>query len=414
MPKITRQKLKLNDRDYRSDPVGAFAKLRETGPLFPARLFGFGNIWLATTYQACDEILKNDVLFCRNPRNAGKRNYFVFQLLLPGIFQKLSNNMLAMDEPDHRRLRTLVDQAFQRRSVGEMTPSISRIIDDHLNKLPDLIDPVSGQVDLVEHLARPIPLAVICEILGLPESDRPKFKEWFAGFSNIRSLFGILKVMPGLRKTIRYLQQQFESVKKQPRPGLISALVEVEQGGDRLSDKELISMVMLLLLAGHETTVHLISTSILTLLAHPNVTADLMADSNRAPPIVEEMLRYNSPAQFSKPRFVTKDTQFHGINLHRGESVMPAIASANLDPLRFESPERFDWQRPDNHHLGFGTGPHVCLGMKLARVETETVLLKLFEKFPNVSAGFDLKSPDWSTRLGFRALASLKVHLGHG
>jgi len=163
------------------------------------------------------------------------------------------------------------------------------------------------------------------------------------------------------------------------------------------------------LLAGHETTVHLVSNSILTVLQLPKVRRTLLDDWTKVESAVEEMLRYNSPAQFGKPRFVTRDTEFHGQRLSRGEVVMPVLASANYDPARFENPTEFQVDRPKNYHLGFGAGPHVCLGLKLARAETQVVLERLFTRWPNLQPAFEPSSPDWSKRLGMRSLNTLTV-----
>jgi cytochrome P450 len=317
--------------------------------------------------------------------------------------------MIGADEPDHRRLRSLVDQAFQRQNIAQLRPRIGELTHQQLDRVRQIAARNGGQVDLIEHLARPVPLAVICELLGLPEEDRPKFKQWFSSFANIQSLGSIVKVVPGLRKTLNYLRGQFAQVRRQPGAGLITALVEAEHSGDRLSDDELQSMVMLLLLAGHETTVHLLSTSILTLLQLPEVKRTLLADWSAIDSAVDELLRYNSPAQFAKPRFVTQDVEFHGQRLRRGDMVMPILASANYDPTRFANPTEFIIDRPQNYHLGFGAGPHVCLGLKLARAETQVVLESLFTRWPDLQAGFELSAPDWSTRLGMRSLKSLTV-----
>ena len=202
---------------------------------------------------------------------------------------------------------------------------------------------------------------MICEVLGLPDEDRAKFKQWFGGFANMKSLLRLLlKLLPGLRKTTKYLSRQFEQVRQEPRAGLITALVQAEQAGDRLSEDELLSMAMLLLLAGHETTVHLISNSILTVLQRPEVRRKLLEDPSQVESAVEEILRYHSPAQIAKPRFATEDVEFHGQHLKRGDAVLPVLASANCDPERFENPAEFKIDRAQNFHLTFGSGPHVC------------------------------------------------------
>jgi cytochrome P450 len=407
--KLARFKLRLSAIEYRERPFKAFGRLREMGALVPARLPIFGNVWLVTTYEAVNEILKNDKLFCRDPISAGRNNFWVINLMLPGLVRRLSQNMLGKDEPDHRRLRSLVDQAFQRQSTSDFRPRIKELVDQQLDCVEHVAAKNGGEVDLIEHLARPIPLAVICELLGLPAEDRPKFKKWFSSFANIKTILGLVKVVPGLRRTLKYLRGQFEIVRQHPNQGLITALVEAEQAGDRLSDDELQSMVMLLLLAGHETTVHLLSNSILTLLQLPAVKQPLLDDWSKIDLVVEEMLRYNSPAQFSKPRFVTADTELHGQALRRGEVVLPVLSAANYDPAQFENPAEFRIDRPNNHHLGFGAGPHVCLALKLARAETEVTLERLFTRWPHLQPAFDLSNADWSRRIGMRSLNTLVV-----
>ncbi|MCA9215138.1 MAG: cytochrome P450 [Planctomycetales bacterium] len=404
-----RLKLNLTAIEYRADPFTAFGRLRDMGTFVPARIPLIGNLWLATTYDAVNDVLKDDSLFCRNPKNAGRRNFPMLQLMMPGLFRVMAKNMIGMDEPDHRRLRSLVDQAFQRQSIDDLRPTIKQIVDDQLDYVEELAKQQNCKVELIEHLCRPVPLAAICQLLGLPAEDQPNFKKWFNSFTRIQSVWGIVKIVPGMSKTIKYLRHQIEEVRRNPRPGLMTALVEAEQAGDRLNDQELQSMVMLLLLAGHETTVHLITNAVLTLLQMPDVRDQLLADWTLVDPAVEEVLRYCSPVQFAKPRFVTTDTEFHGHSFKRGEVVMPCLASANYDPHRFEQPDRFIFDRPRNYHLDFGAGPHVCLGLKLARAETQIALERLFTRWPDLQPTFEPSTPDWSRRLGMRSLNSLEV-----
>ena len=407
MPQLPRQKINLSGIEYRATPIAAFGRLREMGPVVPARLMIVGNIWLITTYEAVQDALKDHQLFCRDSQNAGRNFWMLNAARLLGL-GSLVENMINKDEPDHRRLRSLVEQAFFRQNIDEMRPTITRLVDEQLDQIETSLD-ANNRVDLIAELARPIPLTSICELLGLPQEDRPKFKRWFSSFADIQSLWGIVKIIPGIRKTMKYLRRQFDEVRESPRVGLVSALVAAEQSGDKLSDEELLAMVMLLLLAGHETTVHLISTSIWTMLSHPTVRAELTSDWSRIEPAVTEMLRYNSAAQFAKPRFVTRDTVFHGQPLKRGEMIMPVLASANYDPARFENPHEFQIDRPDNYHMTFGAGPHVCLGLKLARLETEIVLQQLFTRWPELRATLDAKDADWSKRMGMRSLKTLFV-----
>lgn len=341
----------LSAIEYRESPFEAFGRLREQGPVVRGRVFsGMGKVWLVTTYAAVDELLKNDRLLCRDPRHAGRSLVvlrLLVQMLMPGAFRILSQNMLGMDGPDHRRLRSLVDQAFQQQSISQLRPRIEELVDLQLDYVDELATQNNGEVDLVEHLARPIPLAVICELLGLPEEDRAKFKQWFGGFANMKSLLrGIVKLVPGILKTFKYLRSQFEHVRRNPRSGLITDLMQAEEAGDRLSEDELLSMTFLLLLAGHETTVHLISNSLLTVFQLPEVRRTLVEGASQIEQAGEEFLRYCSPAQVAKPRFVTEDVEFYGQQLKRGDAVVPVLASANYDPERFDNPTEFRIKRP--------------------------------------------------------------------
>ena len=310
MSALNRQKINLAAREFRETPFEAFTRIRELGPVVPARIPLIGNVWLTTTYQAVADSLKNDQLFCRDPKNA-KIKKFSFMTVMPLLFRRMADNMVAKDEPDHRRLRSLVDQAFNRQEIGAMRPRVEEIVDAHLSGLEGAARE-TGRADIIERLARPVPLAVICELLGLPAEDRPRFTKWFSSFSHLKSIAGLWRIIPGMWKLQAYLEKQFKIVRENPRPGLMSALVQAEENGDRLNDSELLSMVLLLLIAGHETTVHLASTSVLTMLQMDNVRAELESDWSKLDAAIDEMLRYNAIVQFAKPRFVTQDTEFHG------------------------------------------------------------------------------------------------------
>ncbi len=411
MSRLTRQKIQWSAPEFRSNPFEAFRRLRDKGPLVPARMAIVGDIWLATTYLAADEVLKNDQLFCRDPRNAGRRFLGAIQWIMPVFFRRISQSMISVDEPQHRRLRSLVDQAFQQQRINQWQPRISQLVDQQLDQVAQIAARHQGEVDLMEHLARPVPMSVIGEVLGLPANDRARFKEWFASFAQLRSPWGILKVVPGLRKSMNYLREQFAQARQKPGDGLISALVASEVAGDRLTEDELLSMVTLLLLAGHETTVHLIGNAILTLLQNGSVRRALQRDWTQVEDAVEEILRWTSPVQFAKPRFVTVETEFHGQRLRRGEAILPLLASANYDPDRFERPEEFVLNRTANYHLAFGSGPHVCLGLKLARMETQIVLERMFTRWRELQPAFDISQPDWSPRMGMRSLRTLNTLL---
>ena len=405
----TRQRIKLNlsSRSFRDDPWTSFSRLREMGPVIQAKVPLLGKCWVATTYDAVNQCLKESDRFVRNPSSAGRKTFVQFQWMIPRSFMALSNNMLASDGQDHRRLRSLVDQAFARRNIDSMSDRIERIALDQLEIANSHVE--NGKVDLVEHFAQPLPLTVICELLGLPLEDRAKFKQWFAPLANANSVWSLLAISSGVRKLVRYLKALFQRVRQSPCEGLVSELVQAEHDGQQLTESELLAMVFLLLVAGHETTVHLIVNSVYALLVNPDAKSRLMADGSLLEAAIEEVLRYAAPIQIAKPRFVAQDTQFFGQKLKRGELLIPLLASANYDPARFENPHQFDIDRKSNYHLTFGSGPHVCLGMKLARNETYHAIQALFDRWPDLRAAFDLSAPDWSRRIGVRGMKSLVI-----
>lgn len=408
------QEFDLVSREFNQDPFPTFARLRACGPLVQTRLPLIGKVWMTTTYAAAKDVLRDDKTFVRDPRNAGGKRMAGLPWWLPRIVGALAANMLGRDEPDHRRLRTLVEDAFQRRSVEGMRPRIVALADQALDNWERAAANNNGSADFIAHCARPFPLAVICELLGLPEQDRPKFTRWAARLTRIGSVFGILAALPGLAKLRSYLQREFQSCRERPRPGLISELVAAEQAHDRLNDDELLAMVFLLLLAGHETTVHLIGSGVVALLDHPDQKARLPADWGLAGSAVDEVLRFMSPVQFTKPRYASRDLALHGRSIRRGEFILPLLAAANCDPDHFSNPETFDISRDPNPHMSFGTGIHVCLGSKLARTEAEIAFERVFRRFPDLALACPRSELQWIRRIGLRAPSTLPITPSRG
>jgi cytochrome P450 len=396
----------LASQSFMREPFPTLTRLRAAGPVVRVKLPFLGKTWVATTHAAVSEVLKDDRAFVRNPRNAGKQQAAGMRWWMPRTLRVLAENMLGYDDPDHRRLRRLVDQAFNRQSVEGLRGRIAGLCDGLLDRLAG-----AGPVDLMEGVARPLPLAVICELLGLPEEDRPGFRRWVQSLMSATSLGGIIRFLPDLFRLVGYFRRHFEQCRQHPRPGLMTALVQAEQGGDRLSENELLAMAFLLLVAGHETTVHLLGGGVLALLEAPEQKARLLADWSSVPSAVEELLRFVCPVQVAKPRYVRGDLEFHGRPLRRGDVLVPVLASANADPDRFDDPERMDLTRSPNPHVAFGTGMHFCLGAQLARVEAQVVIEKVFTRFPNLSLAVPASALRYTGRLGIRALTALPVRL---
>jgi len=395
--------------EFRRDPWSVYTRFREAGPVIRIKIPFLGTSWAATTYELVNEVLKNDQQFVRDPVNAGRKNMIPLQWLLPRSFKNVMHNMLAADGDKHRRLRSVADSAFDRRNVDSMEERLTVLADEQLDLAAHSAEK-SGSVDLLQEFMRPFPLTVICELLGLPLEDRPKFRKWFEPFSTVSSVWGMFTIARGIGQINSYLYEQFEEVRRQPREGLMSELVQLSDAdGARLSPAELVSTVFLLLVAGHETTVHLISNAVLTLLQHPDERQRLQSDWPCCDRVIEEVLRYASPIQMAKPRYVAEDMDFHGVPLRRGEMMTPLLASANYDPQRFESPLEFRPDRDANYHMTFGSGPHTCLGMKLARAETRVALRTLLTRWPDLQAAFDLTQPAWNARPGLRGMVSFAV-----
>src|SRR5207302_10460888 len=219
--------------------------------------------------------------------------------------------------------------------------------------------------DLVQRYARMLPLAVICELLGLPTADRPKFLAWANSMAHLTNAFGFLRLIGGLIKMRRYLKERLRLAREEGGEGLIAELVQVEREGGQITPDEMVSMVFLLLGAGSETTTHLISGSVYELLKNPALRDWLEQDWSRVGLAVEEFLRFVSPVQFSKPRFVREDMELGGVRLKKGDRIMAMVAAANMDAQANEHPERLDLERRPNRHISFGTGIHFCLGHQL-------------------------------------------------
>jgi cytochrome P450 PksS len=313
--------------------------------------------------------------------------------------------MLSMDEPDHTRLREIVDEAFRRRAVLGMEPRITAIADE----LADQLFAEGSPADLVERYARRLPLSVICELLGLPPEDRPTFTAWASGFTRFTGAIGFLTLIPNMLAMKRYMERRLDAVRARGGEGLIAELVRVENEGGQISRNEMVAMLFLLLFAGHETTTHLISGSVHELLKNPGLRDWLEADWSRVNLAVEEFLRFISPVQFTKPRVVRKDVALGGVRLKKGDKIIAMLAAANFDPQANPHPERLDLARKPNRHIAFGTGIHFCLGHQLARIEGACALKALFRRWPKLELAVDESEVRWRRRPGLNALERLPV-----
>jgi cytochrome P450 len=396
----------FSSQEYFRDPTAEIEKLRAAGPVVEVRFPIVGKVWTTTTQDLADRVLKDSETFTLRKDDGSVAG---FRWWMPGVLRTLADNMLTTDEPDHRRLRDIVDEAFRRRAVLEMEPRILAIADE----LADELFAAGNPADLVDRYARKLPLSVICELLGLPLADRPKFTAWASGFTRFTSAFGFLSTIPRIFAMKRYMEERLVAAREHGGEGLIAELVRVEEEGGRISRDEMVAMLFLLLFAGHETTTHLISGSVYELLKNHSLRDWLKEDWSRVNLAVEEFLRFITPVQFTKPRIVRKDTEFGGVRLKKGEKIMIMLAAANLDPQANEHPERLDLARKPNRHMAFGTGIHFCLGHQLARIEGVCALKALFRRWPKLELAVDESEIEWRKRPGLKAIEHLPVQPAH-
>ncbi|WP_435859019.1 cytochrome P450 family protein [Streptomyces varsoviensis] len=358
--------------DFVRNPYPVYAQLRERGPVHRVRLVDDIPAWLVVGYDEVRAVLGDDRLSKWLGNASDSANIG---------FEPLGSHMLNTDPPDHTRLRKLVVRTFTPRRVAAMEPRVQRLTDELLDAM--LAGGARG-ADLVDALSFPLPMSVICELLGVPYEDRDEFRTW----SNfVVGPAPYAEKMAAMDEVRSYLDQLI--VKKHDESGddLLSALIRtIDEDGDRLSHEELLAMAWLLLVAGHETTVNLISNGVLALLRHPDQLADLRADFSLLDNAVEEMLRYDGPVETSTFRFTKEPVEIGGTLIPGGgEVVLATIADADTDPARFAEPRRFDIHRDARGHLAFGHGIHYCLGAPLARLEARVAIRSLLERCPDLA-----------------------------
>ena len=285
-----------------------------------------------------------------------------------------SGGIVGMDPPRHRQLRTLISQAFTPRVVAQLEPRITAIVHDLLDQVQD-----KDEMDVVDALAFPLPIIVIAELLGVPSSDREQFRRWSTDY--VGSDYALR--LETAKKIAFYFHGLIQQRRQEPCEDLISEFIRAEVDGERLPEQDILGTCLLLLIAGHETTMGLISNAIVCFDEHRDPLRQLVAQPDLLPGAIEEVLRYRGVVH-TMPRIVIKDTVLYGHEIKAGDQVLPLFASANLDEAQFPNADQFDIHRTPNRHLGFGYGIHFCLGASLARLETCIALGAMLERFPNL------------------------------
>jgi len=347
--------------------------LTARGPVHRIPLPGGGEGWLVTGYDAARALLADPRIVKGGPGHGP----FLAELP-PDVAAAIDHHMLNLDPPDHTRLRRLVSAAFTRRRSERLEPRIRELTDELLDRLAG-----RDEIDLITEFAYPLPIAVICELLGIPKSDRAEFRGWtqplVAG-----GMAGLQAYTAAAAALVGYVRELIARKRAEPADDLLSALVAVREQGDRLSEDELTSMVYLLLLAGHETTVNLIGNGVRALLTHPDQLARLQAEPDRIGAVVEELLRFDGPLQSAIPALTAGPVRIGEVDVPAGEVVVISLLAANRDLARTPEADRLDLSRTESPHLAFGHGIHHCLGAPLARIEARIALGGLITRYPRL------------------------------
>ncbi len=384
-------------------PYDVYSRLRDEQPI---AWFEPTRQWVISRHADVNALLR-DRRLGRTYLHVGSHEEFGHppdpEELAP-FWHLIRNGMLDREPPDHTRLRRLVSQAFTPRRVAQLRPTIERIADGVVD---DLLD--AGGGDLIATVAEPLPVTVIAELLGVPESDRQLLRPWSADICGMFELNPSAQArQTAVRASIEfsaYLRDLARHRRDHPADDLITALVEVTDAGDRLTEDELIGTCVLLLNAGHEATVNVTGNGWWSLFRNPDQLAALRADPGLLPTAVEELMRYDTPLQMFE-RWVLEDMTFNGVELAKGTEVALLFGSANRDPAVFADPDRLDLARADNPHISFGAGIHFCLGAPLARLELETSFGTLLRRAPKLEL---VEAPEWTSGYISRGLKELLV-----
>lgn len=399
----TLQQVDILSPQFKADPFPFFARLRAEQPVYRTSLPDKTIIAMLTRYEDVHMLLK-DERFAKYRYNAMTPEQLRKQPWVPPMFKPLERTMLDLDPPDHTRLRALVHKAFTPRLIEQMRLRVQVLADE-------LLDAVAhrGEMDLIRDYALPLPMTLITEILGVPAKDRNKFHKWSKAIVSVNQFNNNWRVIPAVWKFVRYLRKYFEVRRADPKDDLVSALIQAEEAGDTLSKDELLAMVFLLLVAGHETTVNLISSGVLALLQHPEQMDQLRRDPSLIRSAIEELLRYTSPVFMATERYAREDVTIHGVRISQGEMSLGVIGSANRDEKVFDNPDTLDLTREPNRHLSFGYGIHFCLGAPLARLEGQIAINTLLDRIPNLRLKESSELLRWRQSLILRGLEALPV-----
>jgi len=393
----------ITSATFKANPFPFYAQLRAQAPVFAVKLPTKERAWLVTRYDDVLSVLK-DERFAKDRRNAMSPEQLKKQPWIPPMFKPLERNMLDLDSPDHTRLRALVHKAFTPRLIEQMREQIQALT----NELLDAVEP-NGSMDLIADFALPLPLTVIGRILGVPSEDNDKFHRWtktmISGGTN-RNLFVLV---PSMMSFMGYLKKLIKQRRAAPKDDLVTALVQAKDGSDSLSEDEILAMIVILLVAGHETTVNLIGSGTLALLEHPDQLVKLRNEPTLIKTAIEELVRFVCPVETATERYAREDIPIVGTTIPRGELVLAVLGSANRDAKYFDNPDALDITRSNNKHLSFGHGVHYCLGAPLARLEGQIAISTLLQRMPYLHLSVAPDQLRWHGAFVLRGLEALPV-----
>jgi cytochrome P450 len=397
--------------DYFQHPLAYFTRMRQEAPVTPVALPGGERVWLITRYAEVRAALADPRLHKDWAAKLAPPDWVPDE-----VTGYLSVHLLNADPPDHTRLRRLVAKAFTARRIASLRPRVEAITAELLDAMEARAAAGADVVDLIEAFAFPLPVTVICELLGVPAGDRDQFRRWSNAIVDSGGNPGDFHAAgTGM---FRYFTDLVAAKRARPADDLVSALIEARgaseraDSGDSLDERELIAMLFLLLVAGHETTANLIASGTLALLASPGELERLRADPSLLPGAVEELLRYANPLNHATDRFTLEPVEIGGVTIPARQWVLCVTSSANRDPGQFAEPDRLDVGRDAGGHVAFGHGIHHCLSAPLARLEGEIAFGALLSRFPSLSLAADPQTLRWRSSSLIHGLEALPVRLG--
>lgn len=391
--------LVLDDPNFLADRYAVYEQLRRKAPIQRAKVSYFDGVelYVVARYRDCVE-LTTDTRFRRVIEGAEPLPY------PPAIRFMITDSMVHQDNPQHLRLRTLVNRAFTPKAIAALSGRVQQLTSTLLDGFT-----TGSTVDVLEQYALPIPMTVISEMVGVAEADRARFHDGMTLVINGMATYGLDAMAAKLEELIDFVRHIVVRRRSEPADDILTALIHAREEGDQLSDDELVVMVLTLITAGYETTYHLIANGIAALLCH----RDQLELLKTSPPVidsaVEEILRYTGTIGGTKPNYANEDVQWHDVLIPRGAMVIPLLDSANRDPDIFDHPDVFDITRSPNQHIAFSKGPHFCLGAHLARMETRVAISNLVNRFPNLELSVDPDQLQYAPVPFWRRLTELPV-----